>query len=101
MEKIKKILDEQKHICQTEFDKRSKLIDGIWYVACEDVLNAPYPKQLLIHDVSKSFKITDAAKEKLDFILGHSIARDFPKTQPTKEWAGAVLDFLEITGFLK
>ena len=49
MEEIKKILDEQKHICQTEFDKRSKLIDGVWYVACEDVLNAPYPKQLLIH----------------------------------------------------
>ena len=54
-----------------------------------------------INVVGNSFKITDAAKEKLDFILGHSIARDFPKTQPTKEWAGAVLDFLEITGFLK
>ncbi len=54
MEEIKKILDEQKHICQTEFDKRSKLIDGIWYVACEDVLNAPYPKQILIDDVRLS-----------------------------------------------
>jgi len=56
MEEIKKILDEQKHICQTEFDKRSKLIDGVWYVACEDVLNAPYPKQLLIHSIVSTFK---------------------------------------------
>ena len=58
-------------------------------------------EQCDIHVVGNSFKITDADQEKLDFILGHSIARDFPKTQPTKEWAGAVLDFLEITGFLK
>jgi len=58
-------------------------------------------KLLGIGGVGNSFKITDSAKEKLDFILGHSIARDFPKTQPTKEWAGAVLDFLEINGFLE
>ena len=43
---IKKLLDEQKHLCQTEFDKRSVLIDGVWFVACEDILKAPYPKQL-------------------------------------------------------
>ena len=52
-------------------------------------------------DVGGSFKITEPAQKKLDFILGHSIARDFPETNPTKEWAGAVLDLLEIIGLLK
>jgi hypothetical protein len=50
---------------------------------------------------SQGIKITDAAQEKLDFILKHPITKDFPKTQPTKEWALAVFDFLEITGFLR
>ena len=58
-------------------------------------------EQLAIPRVSGSFVITESAQEKLDFILGHSTTRDFPKTQPTKEWAGAVLDFLEITKLLK
>lgn len=43
---IKKLLDEQKHLCQTEFDKRSVLINGVWFVACEDILKAPYPNKI-------------------------------------------------------
>jgi hypothetical protein len=35
------------------------------------------------------------AKKKLEYIVGHSIVRDFPNNQPTLEWAGAVLDLLE------
>jgi len=34
---------EQRHECQIERNKRSKYIDGIWYVACEDVLNTEMP----------------------------------------------------------
>ena len=58
-------------------------------------------QSLPIDSVSGSFVITESAQETLDFILGHSTTRDFPKTQPTKEWAGAVLDLLEITNLLK
>ena len=47
-------------------------------------------------DGSNDFTLTKEAKEKLDYILGHSINRLFPDVKPTLEWAGAVLDFLEI-----
>lgn len=71
------------------------------------MINGTLPKEeadkilLALHNVSGSFVITESAQEKLDFILGHSTTRDFPKVQPTKVWAGAVLDFLEITKLLK
>ena len=48
-------------------------------------------KNLAIHD-------TENAKSKLEYINGSCIARDFPKEQPTKQWAGAVLDLLEELG---
>ena len=38
--------------------------------------------------------LSDYAKDKLNFINGHSIARDFPNTQPNLEWCGAVIDLL-------
>ena len=43
IEMVKGLLDEQKHICQTEFDKRSFHDGDIWYVACDDILGASYP----------------------------------------------------------
>jgi hypothetical protein len=96
MKDLKKLLDEQKHICQTEFDKRSKLIDGVWYVACEDVLKAPYPKQLRLYGVSGMLPLNENAKEKLEYINGHWIVREFPKIEKVDlQWVGAVLDLLE------
>ena len=59
MDDIRKLLDEQKQICQTEFDKRSVQIDGVWYVACEDILNAPYPIKF---NVPKNLKIWTSGK---------------------------------------
>ena len=41
-------------------------------------------------------ELSEAAKEKLRFILGHSTATGFPKVSPEKEWVGSVLDFLEM-----
>jgi hypothetical protein len=38
------------------------------------------------------------AKNKLEYINGSCIARDFPNKRPTLEWAGAVLDLLEELG---
>ena len=58
-------------------------------------------KLFAIPDVGGSFNISESAKEKLDYILGNAITREFPKVQPTKQWVGAVLDFLEIVGILK
>jgi hypothetical protein len=76
---------------------------GLAQDECQDIIKYAVNEALTLYGVGNSFKnkIPEAAQEKLDFILGHSISRDFPKTEPTKEWAGAVLDFLEITGFLK
>lgn len=34
---------EQRHECQIERNKRSIHQNGIWYVACDDVLNAEEP----------------------------------------------------------
>jgi len=56
-------------------------------------------KNLAIHDVSGMLPLTENAKSKLEYINGSCIARDFPKEQPTKQWAGAVLDLLEELGF--
>jgi hypothetical protein len=42
--------------------------------------------------------LSDYAKKKLEYINGNCIARNFPNNQPTLEWAGAVLDFLEELG---
>jgi hypothetical protein len=41
---VKKLLEEQRHICQTEFDKRSVYQNGEWYVHCTDVKNAKEPE---------------------------------------------------------
>ena len=41
---VKKLLEEQRHICQTEFDKRSVYQNGQWYVNCCDVKNAKEPE---------------------------------------------------------
>ena len=40
----KKLLEEQRHMCQTEFDKRSVYQNGQWYVNCDDVKNAKEPE---------------------------------------------------------
>ena len=48
--------------------------------------------------VSGMLPLTENAKQKLEYINGSCIARDFPKEQPTKQWAGAVLDLLEELG---
>lgn len=42
--------------------------------------------------------LSQKAEEKLEFILGRSVTRDFPHTEPDLEWAGAVLDLLEEIG---
>ena len=39
----KEVCKKQRHICQQEMDKRSVHMRGIWYVACEDVMNAKEP----------------------------------------------------------
>jgi len=52
-------------------------------------------KPCSLGSVSGTLPLTDYAKEKLEYINGNCIARDFPNEQPTKEWAGAVLDLLE------
>jgi len=44
---------------------------------------------------SNNIALSDYAKEKLEYINGSCIARDFPNEQPTKVWVGAVLDLLE------
>ena len=71
MKYLEKLLDEQKHNCQTEFDKRSELIDGIWYVACEDVLNAPYPKQMRLRGVSNRRELLIAELVKAKSLTEH------------------------------
>ena len=39
--------EEQKHICQTEFDKDSVQDEnGKWYVSCEDILKCNLPEGL-------------------------------------------------------
>jgi hypothetical protein len=39
--------EEQKHICQTEFDKDSvEDENGKWYVSCEDILKCQLPEGL-------------------------------------------------------
>lgn len=43
-EQVKKLLEEQRHMCQTEFDKRSVYQNGQWYVNCYDVKNAKEPE---------------------------------------------------------
>ena len=48
--------------------------------------------------VSGMLPLTENAKSKLEYINGSCIARNFPKDQPTKQWAGAVLDLLEELG---
>lgn len=48
----------------------------------------------------KKFKLNKKAIKKLEFIRGSYIATNFPNSKPTKQWAGAVLDFLEETGLL-
>jgi len=59
-------------------------------------------KSIDIPEVDNCFsKLPESAKEKLDYILGSHITRNFPNDEPDKEWAGAVLDFLEIMELLK
>ena len=41
---VKRLLEEQRHMCQTEFDKRSVYQNGEWYVHCYDVKNAKEPE---------------------------------------------------------
>jgi len=55
-------------------------------------------KLFAIQNVSGMLPLTENAKSKLEYINGSCIARDFPKEQPTKQWAGAVLDLLEELG---
>ena len=48
----------------------------------------------------ESFSSEESLKEyitqKRNFILGHSIATNFPFTPPSLSWVGAVLDLLEV-----
>ena len=55
-------------------------------------------QQCNIGAVSGILPLTENGKKKLEYINGSCIARDFPNEQPTKEWAGAVLDLLEELG---
>ncbi len=48
----------------------------------------------LLHSVS-GMSLSEYAQKKLEYINGSCIAREFPEHQPSKEWAGAVLDLLE------
>lgn len=50
--------------------------------------------------VSGIVPLNENAKKKLEYINGSYIVRYFPQNQPTKEWAGAVLDLLEELGLL-
>jgi hypothetical protein len=51
-------------------------------------------KNLTIQRVS-GMSLSEYAQKKLEYINGSCIAREFPEHQPSKEWAGAVLDLLE------
>lgn len=53
------------------------------------------PQKLPTPVCASGMLLSDYAKKKLEYIKGHSIARDFPNNQLTLEWAGAVLDLLE------
>jgi hypothetical protein len=44
---------------------------------------------------NNEIKLSDYAKKKLEYIIGHSIVREFPHQQPSLEWTGAVIDLLE------
>lgn len=80
------------------FDQRYPSIQSviILYDGRKIECSHPYDvvKNLTIKHVS-GMLLSDYAQKKLEYINGSCIARDFPKEQPTKEWAGAVLDLLE------
>jgi hypothetical protein len=89
-EQVKMLLKEQRNLCAEAFNKTEMpLINGTTVIR-----NAPEPV-LVLSGVSGMLPLTENAKKKLEYINGSCIARDFPKEQPTKEWAGAVLDLLE------
>jgi hypothetical protein len=58
----------------------------------------PQTPALRVGAVSGMLPLSERAREKLDYINGHSIARNFPNTPPDLQWCGAVLDLLEELG---
>ena len=56
---------------------------------------------LALIEKQKTSWLSEKAEEKLEFILGRSVTRNFPNTDPDLEWAGAVLDLLEEIGLYK
>ena len=91
----KEIADEYIGLIPTnnEWDEmRQELADKIEAYAQEQV------KSVGLADVSGMLPLTENAKQKLEYINGSCIVRDFPKEQITKQWAGAVLDLLEELG---
>ena len=44
----KQMCDLQKHECQVEMNALYSIQDeeGRWYISCDDILNAPYPREL-------------------------------------------------------
>lgn len=51
--------------------------------------------------LDESTELSDYAKQKLEYITGHSIATQFPNVEPHTEWAGAVLDLLKELGLIR
>ena len=97
IDKIVRILEENSNDIKTSGHHDISVLESSEFRNTSETI----VENLTIPVVSGTFVITESAQEKLDFILGHSTTRDFPKVHPTKEWAGAVLDFLEITKLLK
>ena len=47
------------------------------------------------HGSNDVIVLNKRSKQKLEFIKGQGFRHNFPKSTPTLEWVGAVLDFLE------
>ena len=65
------------------------------YIKLTDILKKINKK---LHSESDDIIImNNDAKTKLEYIQGAGFRWDFPKSQPSSEWVGAVIDFLEET----
>lgn len=74
LEDVKYLLKLQRHECQIERNKRSVHIDNIWYVSCEDVLNAeepPFTKEQEQPNVSGSSPLSEDTIDKMNCLLGY------------------------------
>ena len=74
---VKKLLAEQRHICQTEFDKDSWIDeDGNCFVSCDQVLNAKEPefpkgKKGDVYSDRQIQNIHDYYDDTIDVMLGY------------------------------